>query len=187
MISAETFKTWSIGLQASDRKAFAALFNTMRTPLFRYAWTFTQDEEVCYDILQEVFAKLWEVRHKLDEDRSLKALLYQMTRNKALNYLRDYGHRMVGLEGQPEPLYGGEQAVAAVIDAERLQDEVSRCVAALPERRREVFLLSRNEGLSHEEIAAVLDISPRTVNNHLGFALTELRSKLIAFYEGGTA
>ncbi|MEM1096977.1 MAG: sigma factor, partial [Bacteroidota bacterium] len=76
-ISSEQFSVWSIGLQQSDRTAYHALFQGMYDPLYRYAWSITKDSDAAYDVLQDVFLKLWQVRSTIDPDRSLKALLYQ--------------------------------------------------------------------------------------------------------------
>ncbi|MBL7977496.1 MAG: RNA polymerase sigma-70 factor [Bacteroidetes Order II. Incertae sedis bacterium] len=183
-MSPETIQVWSRSIRNSDRKAFRALFEAFYTPLYRYTVLLIRDSEAAYDVVQEVFTKLWEMRDTLDEGRSLKALLYQMTRNRALNHIRDHQKKMTDWESVPEPIGETEQGIMERIDTSAIQEKLSGWIAELPERRREVFMLSRYDGLSHEEIATILNISPRTVNNHLGFALTELRQKVLTIIGG---
>jgi RNA polymerase sigma-70 factor (family 1) len=177
-IPSEQFKAWSYGLRASNHHAYADLYNTTYDILFRYAWYFTRNEEACYDILQDVYLKLWRVRATIDPDRSLKALLYQMVRNHALNHERSRKRRAA------TPLHSSpyEPAVAAItdqeIDADVLRMHIRSWIDALPARRREAFQLSRYEGLSHDEIARVMGLTPKTVNNHIVLALQSLRSRL---------
>lgn len=173
-------------VRQSDRKAFKTLFEAMRDALYRYAVLLVRDSDAAYDIVQEVFIKLWDVRHTLDAHKSLKSLLFQMTRNRSLNYIRDHQQRRTDWEDVPEALLVDDYDVEADIDLNALQSNLNQWIRALPGRRKEVFMLSRYDGLSHEEIANVLEISPRTVNNHLGFALHELRQKVLAFVGGNT-
>lgn len=94
---------------------------------------------------------------------------------------------MTDWDSVPEPIGEHEMSIVDQIDAKMLHQKLEGWISELPERRREVFILSRHDGLSHDEIATILDISPRTVNNHLGFALTELRQKVLALTGGNTA
>ncbi|WP_456427474.1 RNA polymerase sigma-70 factor [Rhodocaloribacter sp.] len=177
-ISEEQFRAWGDGLRRSDREAYASVFDATYDALFRFAWYITHDREACYDILQDVFAKLWHVRETIDPDRSLKALLYQMVRNYALNHERQKKrHATASLDAMPvEP--SEHQLVEENLDADALNDQVRQWIAEMPERRRLAFELSRFEGLSHEEIAARMNLAPKTVNNHIVLALQHLRLRL---------
>ncbi len=177
-ISEEQFRAWGDGLRRSDRAAYASVFDATYDALFRFAWYITHDREACYDILQDVFAKLWHVRETIDPDRSLKALLYQMVRNYALNHeRRKKRHATTSLDAMPvEP--SAHQFVEENLDTDALNDQVRRWIAEMPERRRLAFELSRFEGLTHEEIAARMNLAPKTVNNHIVLALQHLRLRL---------
>ncbi|HRK74630.1 MAG TPA: RNA polymerase sigma-70 factor, partial [Rhodothermales bacterium] len=179
-MSPETIQVWSRNIRNSDREAFRALFEAFYTPLYRYTVLLIRDNEVAYDVVQEVFTKLWEVRNTLDEGRSLKALLYQMTRNRALNHIRDHQKKMTNWESVPEPMGDDELSIMNQIDTKVIQEKLSGWIAELPERRREVFMLSRHDGLSHDEIATILNISPRTVNN-----VTELELEVVPHVRDG--
>ncbi len=172
------FARWSLRLRASDTGAFTEVFQATHAPLLRYAWRFMGSEDAAQDVVQDVFLKLWQVRETLDAERSLKALLYRMVRNVALNYNRAAQHYESSApeadqwNDEDEP--ASDQRVEAALLAERLQ----AWVAEMPERRREAFMLSRFHGFSHEEIAQIMDLTPRTVNTHIVLALKHLRERL---------
>ena len=179
-IPPDAFVAWSRRLRQSDHTAYTELFRATYDALYRYAWNYTHEQEAAYDVLQDVFLKLWQIRARIDPERSLKALLYQMVRNTALNQLR-YNKRHAA-DDLDDMLY--EPAVseehAADLDAGELDAEMQSWIAEMPDRRREAFMLSRYQGLSHAEIAQIMDLAPKTVNNHIVLALQHLRERLLA-------
>ena len=177
----EQFVAWSLGLRNSDRKAYTGVFQSTYAALFGFARYITRDEDAAHDILQDVYLKLWQVRETVDPNRSLRALLYQMVRNYALNHeRRKKTHATDSLQNVlMEPSI--EATTEADIDTSALGDRLRKWIDEMPERRREAFVLSRFEGLSHDEIARVMNLTPRTVNNHIVLALQDLRARLHAF------
>lgn len=174
--SEDAFVRWSHQLQSSDQRAFSELFQAMHTTLLRYAWRFTGEQEAARDIVQDAFLKLWQIRADVDPSRSLKALLYTMVRNLALNHVRAAQHSNGSL---PEyDLHDHAPSADQKVDAGMLDERLRRYIREMPERRREAFMLSRFEGLSHEEIAHVMNLTPRTVNTHIVLALKDLRNRL---------
>ena len=179
-LTTERFSAWSRALRSSDQSAYTELFEATNDALFRYANFIIKDKEAAYDVLQDVYFKLWQIRRQLDPSRSLKALLYQMVRNRALNYMQR-GSRI--REVRMKPGFEGLSPDATPdleFDAQQLSERIRRWVMELPTRRREAFVLSRYEGLSHAEIAQVMRLTPKTVNNHIVLALAHLRKKLHA-------
>lgn len=179
-ITDEQFTAWSRRLQQSDRQAYTHVFEATYDTLWRYAWYFTHDEDAAYDVLQDVFLKLWHIRERVDPAKSLKALLFQMVRNTALNRLRrDKRHAADSLDDMLfEPTSASHPDVE--VDTESLALQIRHWIEELPTRRREAFMLSRYQGLSHAEIADIMNLTPKTVNNHIVLALQHLRSRLLA-------
>lgn len=180
----EAFVQWSERLRQGDRTAYRAVFEATHDPLYRYAWRFTRDADAAYDVLQDVFMKLWLIHDRIDPDRSLKALLYQMVRNYALNHER-YKQRHA-TEPLEDVAYetGEASTITAEIDASDLEAQLRRWIADMPNRRREAFMLSRYEGLTHDEIARIMGLTPKTVNNHIVLALQYLRARRDALQSG---
>lgn len=168
-------------LRESDKGAYAALFKAVSGKLVRYAQRFTRDEASAYDVLQDVFVKLWDIRENLDPASSLQALLYTMTRNAALNVNRKNAYLVHNdRPGEDDGSLHASQQVDLEIDARRLSAQLNQWIDALPERRKEAFLLSRQHDLSHREISNIMGLSERTVNTHIFLALKHLRAKLDA-------
>ena len=172
----DSFIRWSERLQSSDQRAFSELFEAMHVVLLRYAWRFTGEQEAARDIVQDAFLKLWQIRVNVDPKRSLKALLYTMVRNLALNHKRAAQHTNGAFPEHDllDKAPGADQQV----EASMLDFRLRRFIEQMPDRRREAFMLSRFEGLSHEEIAQVMNLTPRTVNTHIVLALKDLRNRL---------
>jgi RNA polymerase sigma-70 factor (ECF subfamily) len=182
--SAEQFSYWSERLNKSDEQAFSELFEHTYDSLRRYISKYIFDPDAALDVLQDVYVKLWSIRNTIDPNKSLKALMYQMVRNSALNYLRDTKDKNISLEHIPEQEHmeqPEEFEFNGADEASVLQIKMQQWIAELPERQREAFELSRFEGMSHEEIAHVMELKPRTVNNHIVIALNTLREKLDDF------
>ena len=173
-------------LRQSDRAAFAEVFQHLHTPLVRYARRITGDEATAYDVLQDVFMKLWEDRQSLTVKVSLKAMLYTMVRNRALNSLRrnKWIATDIAVEDVPdlqEVAPTGDDILTATDLGQHLQTWIDK----LPERRAEAFVLSRQHGLKHSEIASIMKVSERTVDTHILLALKDLRRRLDALESEG--
>ncbi len=175
-------------LQGSDHEAFTELFRRMHTPLLRYAKRLADDEAAAYDVLQDVFLKLWEIREDFTVQVSLSAMLYTMVRNRALN-LRRRTQRFEG-DAAVEDLQDQYAAVASgevALHAKDLAARIQAWIGALPARRAEAFILSRYHRLRHREIGVIMGISERTVDTHILLALRELRGRLDELQKEGTS
>ena len=171
----ERFREWSRRLQASDREVCTEIFDALHTPLLRYAARLT-DEATAYDAVQEAFVSLWQMRSSIDPDRSLRSLLYTLVRNEALNRRRATQRRKNRHDEYASPRR--PPSPDERVQTQALQDRLRQWIDDLPERRREAFCLSRFDDLTHDEIADAMDITTRTVNNHVTEALRTLRDQL---------
>lgn len=175
---------WGERILKSDREAFDKLFRSMYPRLVRFVSRYTRNKAVACDITQDVFVILWEKREELDPGRSVKAYLYTIARNRSLNYLRDHSNETVGLELPTESTALKTTAKRDSRDrSEKIGKLMKTWIEDLPERRREAFELSRFEGLDHDEIAGVMNVSPSTVNNHIVAALNYLREQYDEYLE----
>lgn len=165
-------------LKGGSKEALEFLFETYQPRLRGYALRFIPDREVVKDIIQECFINLWQ-KHKSIQSVSIQSLLFVMVRNSCLNYIK---HMSVVNKYQIEYLaeIKGEEKLYHtdfLSDAEypllydELQNEINRVIDSLPERCREVFLLSRFDGLKNREIAEKLKISSTAVEKHIARAL----------------
>jgi RNA polymerase sigma-70 factor (ECF subfamily) len=166
-------------LAASDEAAFEAVFDRYGTAIFRFVSGMVRDEALAHDLVQETFARLWTARERLTEVESLPAYLFQIARNRVYSNQRsaktrrarraEYGRMS---PDAPAPLPDAD------VGARDLRRQMRAWIEELPERQREAFILAREEDLSHDEIAEVMEISPNTVNNHIVKAMETLRERL---------
>ncbi len=139
-----------------------------------YALHLVADESTAEDIVLDSFIALWE---KGDGIQSLKPYLYAAVRNRCLNHLRGQGTKFSVMD--PEGLSDED-----LIERSELEARLWTAVDSLPERRRQVLLMSKRDGMKYEDIAYQLEISVNTVRNHISKALETLRQfplKLISF------
>jgi RNA polymerase sigma-70 factor (ECF subfamily) len=172
-------------VRGGDRRAFERLFRAWYGSLAEYAARLLGNADTAEDAVQEVFVSVWRRREDLPEFGKLAAYLHRAVRNRALNQMRDQQTAerwatAAEIDRPPAP-----EADAGVLHAE-LADTIERAVAELPPRTREVFYLSREKGLTYNEIAAALDISVKTVETLMGRALRALRERLGPHVTGDT-
>ena len=172
--SAKQIRIWVEKISESDKEAFNSLFRSLYPQLLKYALRFIRSKVVASDITQDAFVTLWDKRDELDGQRSVKAYLYRIVRNSSLNYIRDHSSETIGLDDVEESrIEVAEEEQPEETD--ELINLLKEWIKELPDRRREAFVLSRFEGLDHEEIADVMDISSNTVNNHIVAVLDYLK------------
>jgi RNA polymerase sigma-70 factor, ECF subfamily len=165
-------------LKAGDITAFEMLFRTFYQPLCNYAFTFVQDHDDAEEIVQSTFLMVWEKKEVLEIRTGVKPYLYAMVRNACLNVIK---HEKVKQQHAAVEMMMGERSVESVtrtVMASELEAKIYRAMEALPEQCRLVFKLSRFEELKYAEIAAQLNISIKTVENHMGKALKIMREQL---------
>ena len=165
----------------SDRDAFEQTFRRLSPRIFRFVRGMVASDDRAYDITQDTFAKLWAMREELDDVESLTAYVFQMARHRVYNRIRDDRvRRDHEARAEAATLGGRPPAPDDALDAELLRDLIDHCIADLPPRQREALTLRRIDGMSHQAIAEVMDISPHTVNNHIVRAMDRLREQLQA-------
>lgn len=163
--------------RAGERDAFEQLFRCWYGRLASYAARLTQGADAAEDVVQDLFVALWNRREALPELDKLPAYLHRAARNRALNHLRQQKTAGKWLGTQDS-----DPSVPAVAESELLGQEVAERVqaalAGLPPRSREIFLLSRDQGLTYNTIAETLGISVKTVETLMGRSLKALREAL---------
>jgi RNA polymerase sigma-70 factor, ECF subfamily len=165
-------------IQSGNESAYEMIFRTFYNPLCRYASSFLEDKEEAEEVVQSAFITVWEKRGSLEIQTSLKSYLYRMVRNGCLNVIK---HEKVKQQHVAHELAVSEvsyESVSQKVYATELESKITEALKALPEQCRLVFQLSRFEELKYQEIADQLQISVKTVENHMGKALRIMRVQL---------
>ena len=153
-------------------REFEAYFRRLYLPLGMYALRIVDDADVAEDMVQEAFMNTWERLEGGLEISNFKAFMYRSVRNECLSYLSSLKEK-VGEEFIPE---AGEEE----IDTSFRDARIWKAIDELPEKCREIFLMSKRDGYSNEEIADELGISIKTVKNQMTKAFSRLRVSLIS-------
>jgi len=168
-------------LSQKDEAAFEQVFKTYYKNLHAYAFTMLKDEDEAEEMVQQVFFKLWERSEHLSFSGPIAAYLYRAVHNESLNFLK---HQKVKAGHQLHVAYSMKNKTdheQGKVMRKELEKKFREALNELPEQCRTVFQLSRFEDMKYKEIADKLDISVKTVENHMGKALKLLRAKLVDF------
>jgi RNA polymerase sigma-70 factor (ECF subfamily) len=171
-------------LRAGETSAFDAIFRANYALLVRVAETMLRDRGMAEEISQDVMLELWRRRDSLDVTESVRGYLLQATRNRTLNALR---HRAIERRSEPHLMDGTARLPSTDAAAREGEIEVAlqAAIAELPDRCRQIFELSRGDGLKYAEIASRLGISVKTVEVQMGKALRILRERLKPWLPAG--
>lgn len=171
------------GINGDELVLFQELFELYFRSLVTYAYRYVNNWTASEDIVQDVFMALWINRDKIDFEEPIKPYLYRATYNRSINYLNsaavqyriDHADSLDELIDHEILSYNQHDNMLL----KEIEEEISSFVQTLPEQRRRVFLLSREENLKNKEIALRLDISEKTVEKHITKALSDIRTHLI--------
>lgn len=169
-------------VKQDDFKAYETIFRKYYQELYRFAYNYLRDQVPSEEMAQEVFLYIWEKREQIEIKTTLKTYLYSAIKNKCLNYIKyeiprkhelEESHLSLLITTQPEK----EE------DSEKIKKYIQEAIDQLPNKCRHIFVLSRNAGLTYEEIADEMEISVKTVENQMSIALKKLRERLKPVYE----
>ncbi|WP_321997544.1 RNA polymerase sigma-70 factor [Draconibacterium orientale] len=165
-----------INIQQGDEKAFEKLFKLYYGYLCNFATKIIADDVAAEEIVQDFFVKFWERRTDLSVESSLKNYLFRSVKNLCLNYIK---HNNIKLQHAQKVIAESETSNFNndYIEVD-LAADIAKSIEELPEKRREIFRLSREEGLKYREIAEKLNISIKTVEAQMSLAIKSLRDKL---------
>lgn len=145
--------------------------------MYWFCLQYVKSKEDADEIVNDAFLSIWEKKETLKFDESLKSYLYTTVRNKSINFLRkkkiefsfdDNMYNVSNIESSPSQIIEGKE-VAKFINI---------FIEQLPNKCKQVFVLSRKEQMSNKEIAQLLEISPKTVENQIGIAIKIIKQKL---------
>ncbi len=167
-----------IRLKAGDGEAFEKLFMKYNQKLCNFCYNILHSRQDAEGIVQSTFLKIWETRHLINENLPFGGYIFKIAQNKVFNLLRKQINHRYYLEYLQEYTEMLENTTEKSILYNELENIIHHLINSLPERRREIFLLSRNEGLTYKEIADRLGISENTVDTQIRKALDYFRQSL---------
>jgi len=166
-------------IMKGDLNAFDLLYHTYSQKLYGFAFSMLKNHDDAKEIVQDTFLKIWEKREMINPSGSLQAFLFSVSYHTAIDLIRkrfkDDQYRTYIQTQFPDYESTKEEEPVYYQELNRMLDKI---VGELPEQRKKIYLLSREEGLSHKEIAEKLNISVKTVENQITLALKAIRTQL---------
>ena len=166
-------------LEQGSQDAFDALYLHYYPKLKGFMLSFIKDEEIAKDLSQDIFMKIWINKGTISSISNFSSYLFTCAKNAIYNY---YQHNLIKekyistLQGLPDYADFMEENIFV----NELNELITFAVANMPRKRREIFIMSREKGMSNQEIAEKLNISKRTIENQITLALAMLRKVVIS-------
>ena len=166
-------------LHDDNRQAFDIIYRRYWKPLYSMAFNLFRDRLVCEDVVQDVFFQLWDKR-STHQIQTLRSYLFASTRHGVLKTIKN-GRAFIDVEAVQDFLISQGQSDFDLLEMD-LAHHASLAINDLPEKCRQIFLLSRSHAMPVAQIAQQLELSPKTVENQITIALKRLRSSLSDYF-----
>ncbi|MBO9634252.1 MAG: RNA polymerase sigma-70 factor [Chitinophagaceae bacterium] len=161
-----------------DENAFRQLFDQYRDLIFSFSFHLTQSDIIARDMVQDIFVKIWTHRQTLDQVHNIRAWMLRLTRNHVLNGLRRKAHEEALLREIKAGMTEDHHATENELRYRELEKQLQQAIVQLPPQQQRCYLLSRDSGLKHDEIARELGISAETVKKHIMAAIHHIKKHL---------
>jgi RNA polymerase sigma-70 factor, ECF subfamily len=162
-----------VAVKKNDHDAFKKLYLEYFQMLIRFAWYRVHSVDIAKELVQELFIRVWSSRENLDPEKSIKAYLYKALGNLIINHLKLRSSNNISLDNNDDYL---EPSKNENID---LQIDIRNAIDSLPEKMKSVYMLSRYDGFSYDEIAEICNISKKAVEKRMSKAFVLLRKKIL--------
>jgi RNA polymerase sigma-70 factor (ECF subfamily) len=167
-----------LAIKNGDHDAFKTFFEKHHSYLYHFLLKRGLAEQQAEDLVQQAFVMIWEKREEIDPQKSLRSYLFRIAYTRMLNVFRDTKKFDDNAEfTQTE----GSQETDRAVEARELGEAIEASISSMPEKRQAVFRLCFIQEFTYKEAAETLDVSVKTIENHMGLALKELRGKLEGF------
>jgi RNA polymerase sigma-70 factor (family 1) len=167
-----------------DNASYEILFHLLNSQLIKFSEQYIHVRQVAEEIVVDAFLKCWMKRHELAQVDNPKAYLYTTVKNQSLNHRKKYSSMvMVDLNQDNNYELVDVSNPHLQMEKKELIAKLNSTIDNLPPQCRMVFKLIKEDGLKYKEVAELLDISPRTVQNHLFAAILKLNERLGAYFE----
>lgn len=166
-----------------NKDAFRYFFDRYYADLCNFVNIYVHNEIFAEEIVQDIFVYFWERRENIRMTHSVKSYLFSASKNKSLNFLRDQRTRDAHHQKLIKEINTVDYTSQQYLVEKDLRALIHKAIDSLPAKCRSIYLLSRDQELTHKEIAAQLEISTKTVENQITIALKKIREFLKPYHE----
>lgn len=164
--------------KSDDKNAIDTLYEIYNGKLYNFAFSYLKTEADSLDVVQSVFINVWDKRESLKSNTNLEAYLFTITKNAVISIFRKKAQEKDYLEHLRNTAVLTYNDTEKQYDYEFLYEKIQQIIEELPEQRKRIFKLSKEKGLSNKDIAAELNISVKTVEDHKAKAKRFIKTKL---------
>lgn len=172
----------SLSIKNGDQKAFRKFYDRYYDPIYRFLVSRGMSHDEACDLAQKAFLMIWEKRRDIDETKSLRAFLFRIAYTRMLNHIEYHSK----FDRNTDPLDASasetENVTDKQIDHRELLNRINSLITAMPEKRGTVFQLCFMKEFTYKETAEALDVSVKTVENHMTLAFRDIRNGLKKIY-----
>lgn len=162
----------------NDKKAFDMLYYRYSQKLYSFSFSFLKNEEDSKEIVQEVFFRVWNKRHEINSTKSFKSYLFKISYNLIIDQLRLKLKNNEYQKFLKEYFNTNKSNQNIQVDYEIIHGLIKNAINELPPKRKNIFIMSREKGYSHKEIAEKMGISAKTIENQITLAIKHIKTKL---------
>lgn len=164
-----------VSLKQGDLTAFNQLYKAIEAKLYAFTFKMLRDKEETEEVVQEVFVKVWEKKHLLDPQQNIESYIFSISKNIVYNKAKRkvYEHAFKQHVIQQNNI--ATNSIENTLDYQELNQILDKIYESMPPVRRQVFTMSRIEGLTNKEIAEKLNTSNSNIENHINKALREIK------------
>ena len=161
-----------------DKEAFNEIYVRYYSKLRSYVLKFVKVPQYAEDIVQDAFLKIWEIRESIDPEKYFSGYLFTITRNLVFKFFKQAANNTDVIDEVIISITSSESDVGKVIEWKELGNEIQKAIMMLPPKRKEVFLLCKEEQMSYDEVSAKLGISRNTIKEHMVLAMKSIKESL---------
>lgn len=168
-------------LSEGNENAFDMLFTSFYPKAKSFLLSMLNNEDEAEDLAQDTFVRLWQNKEHMRDVQNLNAYIYQTVKHILYSYLEKRKDIfMTEIEGAAD--IPSTDEIETLVYTHELEEMLNKTIDNMPPQRKQIFCMSRKQGLSIEEISLKLGISKRTVETHISLALSSLRKVMLAFF-----
>jgi RNA polymerase sigma-70 factor (ECF subfamily) len=162
-------------INAGEKNAYQELFERYASRIFQFSLSYLKSQADAEELVQDVFLKIWEKREILDQSKNIKSFIFKVAVNTIYDFIRHKNIENAYNDFARANFETSSNNTWHTVIFDEMQENLQKLVAQLPEQQQKIFHLSKEEGLTSEEIAIKLNLSKRTVENHLYRAVSFLK------------
>lgn len=168
---------------SGDHRAFRQFYDLYYLKIYRFIYYFMQDSYDCESVLSDVFCLVWNKRHLLENVENIDAYIYQISRNESFHYLKKKNsEHCISIDEVYADIPMTNDSVVDTMTEHEMMQVYKLAVNKLPERCRNVFLMVREQKLSHKEVSEIMGITPGTIEVQMNIAIKKIASVVKAYY-----